>query len=60
MTNLPDRHPELGGGLEAMIMIKNLLFSRALFLVAALNIGAAAVAAQKTETGFLNRSVTGE
>ena len=41
-----------------MNMSSELLFVRAVLVVAALNIGAVASAAQKTETGFLNRSIT--
>jgi len=53
-----DRHPELARGFEEMTMSRKLLFVRAVFVVAALNLGAVASVAQKTETGFLNRSVT--
>jgi predicted peptidase len=41
-----------------MMMIRRLLFVRAVFVVASLNLGAVVSVAQKTETGFLNRSVT--
>ena len=41
-----------------MIVSRKLLIVRAVFAVAALNVGAVAAAAQRAETGFLNRSVT--
>jgi predicted peptidase len=47
----------LARGFEEMIMSRKLHFVRVLFVVTALNVGAVASAAQRTETGFLNRSV---
>jgi predicted peptidase len=47
----------LDGGFEEMIMSRKSLFVRAVFVVAALNVGAVASVAQRAETGFLNRSV---
>jgi predicted peptidase len=41
-----------------MLMRRNLLLTRAVFVFAALTVGAVASMAQKIETGFLNRSVT--
>ena len=41
-----------------MMMNRQLLFVRVLFVVVTLTVGAGTAAAQKIETGFLNRSVT--
>jgi predicted peptidase len=45
------------GGIEEMMMRRKRFFVGLLFVVVTLNVGAVATVAQKTETGFLNRSV---
>jgi predicted peptidase len=47
----------LDGGFEEMIMSRKLFYLRVFFVVFALTAGALAASAQRTETGFLNRSI---
>jgi predicted peptidase len=48
----------MAGNFEEMIMKRKILFARVLLTIVTLAVGAGASAAQKIESGFLNRSIT--